>query len=144
MAGLRRWQQDRSVSLFERIEKQENSFSRRTRTAGLLASIKENLSRVLNTHPGSCQSEPALGISDLNDATATAADFHQAIEEEVRNCIMRYEPRIGRVTVSAASSDELNPLALSFHIEAQVNFEDIDDAIAFNIHLDNQQHFHLS
>lgn len=144
MAGLISWKRDRSASLFERMKKQDGSYTRRTQTADLLNSIKKNLNHVLNTHPGSSQSVPLLGVIDLNDATATAADFRQAIEGAVKNCIIHYEPRITQIAVSAGRSDEQNPLTLSFHIEAQVSFDDIEDAIEFNIHLDNQQHYRLS
>ncbi|MBW7982475.1 type VI secretion system baseplate subunit TssE [Enterobacillus tribolii] len=144
MAGLLSWRRDRSASLFERIQERETGFSGYSRSGDLLASIKQNLNQVLNSHPGGSQSAPQLGVIDLNDATASSSDFRQAIEDAIRNCIIHYEPRISRVDVSAGRSDEQDPLTLSFHILAHVDFDDIDDVVEFNIHLDNHQRYHLS
>lgn len=144
MAGLLSWRRDRSASLFERIQEREPEGARSSPAGDLLASIKRNLNQVLNTHPGNSQSSPELGVIDLNDATASAADFHKAIEEAIRHCIIDCEPRISQVEVSACESDDWDPLTLSFHILAQVDFDDRDYAIEFNIHLDNHQRYYLS
>ncbi|WP_058910624.1 type VI secretion system baseplate subunit TssE [Entomohabitans teleogrylli] len=144
MAGLLSWRRDRAASLFERIQEREAGASRYSRAADLLASIKCNLNQVLNSHPGGSQSAPQLGVIDLNDATASAADFRKSIEDAIRNCIICYEPRISRVAVSAGVSDYQDPLTLSFHILAHVDFDDMDNVVEFNIHLDNHQRYHLS
>ncbi|NDJ57417.1 type VI secretion system baseplate subunit TssE [Enterobacteriaceae bacterium 4M9] len=144
MAGLLSWRRDRSASLFERIQAQDDGLNRYSRNAELLTSIKHNLNRVLNSHPGGSKSSPLLGVIDLNDATATATDFRKAIEEAIRECILNYEPRISRVAVSTGNSEGDDPLMLRFHILAQVSFDDIDDVIEFNIQLDNHQRYHLS
>lgn len=144
MAGVVRWRRDRSASLFDRIQASGGDSPRYSRTGDLLASIKHNLNRVLNSHPGGSQSAPLLGVVDLNDASASAADFHQAIERAIRDCIIDYEPRISRVTVATEPGDEQDPLMLSFRILAHVDFDDIDDVIEFNVHLDNHQRYHLS
>lgn len=144
MAGLLSWKRDRSASLFERIQQRTPEGRRSSRHQELLASIKHNLNQVLNTHPGASQSAPELGVIDLNDATASTADFHKAIEKAIRHCIIAYEPRISEVEVCADESDEQDPLTLSFHIAAQVDFDNMDHAIEFNIHLDNQQRYYLS
>lgn len=143
MAGLLSWRQDRSASLFTRIQQQNQVYTRRARTAALLASIKQNLRHVLNARPGSCLSAPLLGVSDLNDATSTAADFRQALECAIRDCIFNYEPRITEVFVNAEQHEAHDPLTLYFRIQAKINFDEIDDVVEFNIHLDNQQHYHL-
>ncbi len=144
MAGLLSWRRDRSASLFERIQGNDVGFSRHARNHDLLVSIKNNLNQVLNTHPGNSQSAPALGVVDMNDATASTSDFRLAVEHAISRCIEDYEPRIAHVQVHAGLTDNTDPLTLTFNILAHVNFDDVNDVIEFNIYLDNHQRYHLS
>ncbi|AXF75023.1 type VI secretion system baseplate subunit TssE [Erwinia tracheiphila] len=144
MAGILSWRRERSASLFDRIQGQRIGTSRRSRINDLLLSIKQNLNQTLNAHPGACQSAPELGVTDLNDATATASDFRKVIEGAVQQCIVRYEPRLSQVRVQAGQIDDSDPLTLNFHIVARIDFDDMDDVVEFNIQLDSQQHYHLS
>lgn len=90
-----------------------------------------------------CQSAVELGVIDLNDATATTSDFRKSIELAIKNCIERYEPRISNVVVQSLL-DQGDPLLLSFHISARVNFDNIGDAIEFNIQLDSNRRYCLN
>ncbi|MBS9429280.1 type VI secretion system baseplate subunit TssE [Photorhabdus luminescens] len=142
MATLYSWNREGSASLFERIQGKNSGSSRQSRMRELLNSIKRHLNHVLNTHPGACQSAADLGVIDLNDATTTATDFKQSIEQAIVHCITNYEPRISSVTVSAIHDDS-DPLLLRFHISAQVSLDDIHDAVEFNIQLDNNRRYCL-
>ncbi|TQI80051.1 type VI secretion system protein [Serratia fonticola] len=143
MAALLHWERGSSASLFERIQGKGGGPSSHSRVQELLLSIKQHLNEVLNSRPGACQSAVELGVIDLNDATATTSDFRKSIEEAIQVCIERYEPRISAVTVQSLV-DQGDPLLLSFHISAHVDFDNIGDVVEFNIHLDNNRRYSLS
>ncbi len=103
-------------------------------------SIQKHLNEVLNSRPGACQSAVDLGVIDLNDATATSSDFRKSIEKAIKDCIENYEPRISAVTVQSLLNHG-DPLQLSFHISARVNFDDMGDVVEFNIQLDNNRRY---
>lgn len=130
-------------SLFERVGNAARS-SRHSPSAGqLLRSIKRNLENVLNTRSGSCYGSPELGIPDLNDNSLISSDFRQEIGRGIRDCILRYEPRLADVTVDADSPDASAPQELRFHIVAQVSFNDARDVLEFEILLDNRQRYRV-
>ncbi|WP_431222855.1 type VI secretion system baseplate subunit TssE [Serratia sp. L9] len=143
MAALLNWERGSSASLFERIQGKGENPSYHSRVHELLISIKQHLNEVLNSRPGACQSAAGLGVIDLNDATATTSDFRKSIEHAIKECIERYEPRISAVTVQSLL-DQGDPLLLSFHISAQVDFDNIGDVVEFNIHLDNNRRYCLN
>jgi len=143
MAALLNWERGSSASLFERIQKEGPGPSSQSRVRELLGSIRKHLNAVLNSRPGGCQSAVELGVIDLNDATATTSDFRKSIELAIKNCIERYEPRISNVVVQSLL-DQGDPLLLSFHISARVNFDNIGDAIEFNIQLDSNRRYCLN
>ena len=101
------------------------------------------MNEVLNSRPGACQSTAGLGVIDLNDATATTSDFRKSIEQAIKECIERYEPRISEVAVQSLV-DQGDPLLLSFHISAQVDFDNIGDVVEFNIQLDSNRRYCLN
>ncbi|MFC0228516.1 type VI secretion system baseplate subunit TssE [Serratia aquatilis] len=143
MAALLNWERGSSASLFERIQGRGSGPSSASRVQELLRSIKQHLNEVLNSRPGACQSAGGLGVTDLNDATASTSDFRKSIEQAIKDCIERYEPRITSVAVQSLVNDG-DPLLLSFHISAHVNFDNIGDVIEFNILLDNNRRYCLN
>lgn len=143
MAALLNWERGSSASLFERIQGKGSRPSSRIRIEELLNSIKQHLNEVLNSRPGASQSAVELGVIDLNDATATTSDFRKSIEQAIKDCIENYEPRVSAVTVESLVSDS-DPLLLTFHISALVNFDNIGDVIEFNIQLDNNRRYCLN
>lgn len=130
-----------SASLFERIEGESMSYSRSTQVESLQVSIKNNLRNILNTRPGSSQSTLNLGVIDLNDATASSADFRHTIEDAIKNCIEHFEPRVKNAEVQAVNSDGYNPMDLNFHIVAHIDFNGLRDVVEFNMQLDNHYHY---
>lgn len=140
MAALLNWDRGSPASLFDRIQGKGLRTSPQHRLQTLLNSIRQHLHDVLNSRPGGCQSAIGLGVVDLNDATASTADFRKSIELAIKDCIERYEPRISRVTVCSLLNDG-DPLLLSFHISACVDFDNIDDVIEFNIQLDSNRRY---
>jgi type VI secretion system protein len=140
MAALLNWERDSSASLFDRIQGKSRRSSPSNRLQQLLDSIKQHLHEVLNSRPGGCESAVGLGVIDLNDATATTSDFRKSIELAIKECIERYEPRISGVIVSSLIN-EGDPLLLSFHISACVDFDNMGDVIEFNIQLDSNRRY---
>lgn len=140
MAALLNWDRGSPASLFDRIQRKGFGPSQNNRSQELLNSIKHHLNDVLNSRPGGCQSALGLGVVDLNDATTSTSDFRTIIEQAILKCIESYEPRLTDITVQSLTDDSV-PLLLSFHIQASVNFDNIDDAIEFNIQLDSNRRF---
>lgn len=130
-------------SLFERIGDAAAMSPQRKPKTALLSSIRHNLHNILNTRSGSCYGSPELGIDDLNDDALASSDFRKEIGRGIRDCILRYEPRIAEVTVTAASAHGYAPMELRFHIVAQVNFTDAADVLEFDILLDNHQRYRV-
>lgn len=141
--ALLSWQRENSASLFERIQGKEvaPSFNNAS-LRNYINSIKNNLNNILNTHPGTSQSAVELGIMDLNDATSSAADIYLRIATLISDCILKFEPRIVDVKVVPLPNNE-QPLTLFFYVTAVVLFQDYDQQIAFNLHLDNDHRYYL-
>ncbi|THD47851.1 type VI secretion system baseplate subunit TssE [Enterobacteriaceae bacterium ML5] len=140
MPGRKR---DVSASLFERIEGENAVFSHSVQIERLQKSIKRNLRNILNARPGSCQSTLELGVIDLNDATATSADFRKTVENAIQECIEHFEPRVKKAVVQAVNNDGYNPMDLNFHIVAHVEFNGLRNVVEFNMQLDNHHHYLL-
>ncbi|GDX07321.1 type VI secretion system baseplate subunit TssE [Buttiauxella sp. A111] len=130
-------------SLFERIREAAESPLRRKPKQALLRSVLNNLQNVLNTRSGSCHGSPELGITDLNDSVLVSGDFREGIKNAISNCVLRFEPRISDVNVTAVAEDGYAPLELRFHIVATMDFSDSRDVLEFDILLDNHQHWRV-
>ncbi|WP_148873134.1 type VI secretion system baseplate subunit TssE, partial [Serratia marcescens] len=94
-----------------------------------------------NTRSGSCYGSPELGVSDFNDDPSDFINLQEWMVRAIRECILRYEPRISEVKVLAAEVDNYSPLELRLHIVAYINFSDVQDVLEFDILLDNHQHW---
>lgn len=131
-------------SLFERISEAAKSSSDKNPKVKLLQSIMINLQNILNTRSGSCHGSPELGLPDLNnDEIQGSMSIRDMTARSVRECILRYEPRISDTTVSVREQDENSPLELRFHILAHVNFNNRRDILEFEVLLDNHQHWRV-
>ncbi|MGX5029348.1 type VI secretion system baseplate subunit TssE [Enterobacter asburiae] len=128
-------------SLFERIREAAKPPSRQRPKAALLHSVRDNLRNILNTRSGSCYGSPELGIADFNDRSPDRQNIREWMVQAIQNCILRYEPRISDVAVTAATEDSHAPLELRFHIMAYLDFSDRQDVLEFDILLDNHQHW---
>ncbi|MWP62722.1 type VI secretion system baseplate subunit TssE [Gilliamella sp. Pas-s25] len=134
-----KWQKHQQQSLFDRIhtESEPDDYQLgKTR----LDSIKFNLSRILNSRPGGCQSAYPMGVVDLNDATMNSSEIKAEICREIKNCIEKYEPRIMQVTVIARANDS-NLLTMQFEIQAIVKDEFGTDNIEFRVYFDDRQRY---
>lgn len=129
-------------SLFERLNESQDAHSRSSAIKNLRESIKQNLNNVLNIRPGSCQSAPDMGIADPA-SDRISGSFLETQREEIRHCIMRYEPRISHVEVITGTQDENRLLDLRFQITAFVDMEGRRDVLEFNVQLDGCQHYRM-
>lgn len=130
-------------SLFERIAGAVKPSSHQRTKAALLHSVRNNLRDILNTRSGSCYGSPELGIADFNDESPDSANIRDWMVQAIKNCILRYEPRISDVMVIAAAENSRAPLDLYFHIVAYMVFSDRQDVLEFDILLDNHQHWRV-
>ncbi len=139
MAALLRWKRDQQQSLFDRInsESKQNDYEL---NKSRLDSIKFNLSRILNSRPGSSQSAISIGVVDLNDATMSSSEIKAEICRAIKCCIEQYEPRIVQVTVVARSHED-DLLTMQFDIQATVEDEIGTDNVEFKMYFDNRQRY---
>ncbi len=112
----------REHSLLERVARAEAAGARTGPAAGedidrLLASVQGNLTRLLNARHGMCAAVPDYGLPALSDLRAGRDINLRALEDAIRVCIEKYEPRLRRVRVSLRSDagDVNTPV---FRIEA--------------------------
>lgn len=142
MAALLSWNREGAGSLFERIQGKNSGSSLDSQIQDLVLSVKDHLSNVLNTRPGSCQSAISLGVTDLNDATMDASDLKSSVQMAIKNCIETFEPRVSHVHVETSANTE-DPLTLNFQVSAYIQLDSMEKVVAFSIQLDSQRHYRL-
>ncbi|MBH5372766.1 type VI secretion system baseplate subunit TssE [Bradyrhizobium glycinis] len=116
-------------SLMERLEDgaatHQMSFDR------FRASVLENLRRVLNSRQGCCETRPDLGMPDLDEAAGRGADAVRELARSLKQQIETFEPRLKNVSIHF-HADPDNPLQLSFHVNATLNYDDQMKQISFH------------
>lgn len=93
---------------------------RRPDPSAVVESVMGNLLRVLNAREGCCETRPDYGVPDFNSFIGLYPDALPAISRTVREQIEMFEPRLTDVDVSFVPNPD-QPLALNFHIEAQLS-----------------------
>jgi len=83
----------------------------------LAASVRRNLTRLLNSRHGFSEALPDYGLPPLTELTEGSPDYAAAVQEAIRTAIEKYEPRVRRVRVSRVI-DEDTKQRLSFRIDA--------------------------
>ncbi len=69
-------------------------------------SIIENLRMVLSTRQGSVQHLPDFGMPDILQLYFDSGNSIDPVKKEIKNVIMKYEPRIGDVQVQKSDFDQ--------------------------------------
>lgn len=110
-----------SSRLFERLAtpQQPAPLQEEVRLVEVVESIKRHLVELLNSHPGNSACAPDLGLLDFNDATIGVLDLELNIQQAIRQCIERFEPRVMRVDVESLPNSG-DPLQLRFQVHATV------------------------
>ena len=72
----------------------------------LRSSIIENLRMVLSTRQGSVQHLPDFGMPDILQLYFNSNNSIDPIKKEIRNVVLKYEPRIAEVEVHKTNFDQ--------------------------------------
>jgi type VI secretion system protein len=84
----------------------------------LRQSIVENLKLVLQTRRGSVKHLPDFGIPDIRQIYFDEGTI-ESVPEQIRETILKYEPRLGEVRVKKKEFDEKN-MRMTLEISAQI------------------------
>jgi type VI secretion system protein len=85
-------------------------------------SIMEHIQMLLNTREGSSPINPDFGLPDFTDMVHMLPDGLHALQNEIRDVILKYEPRLLKVKVRFVPSDDA--FVLRFDISARRNDSD--------------------
>src|SRR5438876_596851 len=66
----------------------------------LMASVRMNLTNILNSRHGMSEALPDYGLPALSDFTMSNRNYILVLQEAIRTAISKYEPRLDRVKVS--------------------------------------------
>jgi type VI secretion system protein len=69
-------------------------------------SIAEHLQTLLNSREGLSATNPDFGLPDLTDIVHMLPDGVHALQNAIRDVILKYEPRLAKVTVRFVPSDD--------------------------------------
>lgn len=69
-------------------------------------SISEHLQILLNTREGLSVTHPDYGLPDLTDIVHMLPDGLHALQNAIRDVILKYEPRLSKVKVRFVPSDD--------------------------------------
>jgi type VI secretion system protein len=93
----------------------------RYRTDDLEAAVRDHLHQLLNTRQGSAPTVPDYGVIEF---TELLHDFPHAIsilQRNIKNTILKYEPRLKNVQVRAVEADDdLDQSLVYFEVSAQL------------------------
>ncbi|MCP1314009.1 MULTISPECIES: type VI secretion system baseplate subunit TssE [unclassified Halomonas] len=127
--------------LFERLATphQPQALTEQNRLAEVVESIKRHLVELLNSHPGNSACAPELGLLDFNDATIGVLDLELNIQQAIRQCIERFEPRVKRVEVESLPNAG-DPLQLRFQVHATVDLGNDRTQATIDLLLNNKRY----
>ena len=87
-------------------ETEFNELDQLTEEQKLRSSIIENLRMVLSTRQGSVQHLPDFGMPDILQLFFNSDNSIEPIKKEIKNVILKYEPRIAEVQVQKTDFDQ--------------------------------------
>ncbi len=130
------------VSFFERLDTDAKP---RSVTLGpdpedVLASIKRNITQLLNTRIGESLSAPELGLVDFNDTALGTHDVALQISQAVKDCIKRFEPRVAETQIRVLNDDS-SLFNRKFHIVALINVGAMHQQVEIDLLLDNSKQY---
>lgn len=83
-----------------------SGFERMSEEKKLRQSIIENLHMILKTRQGSVQHLPDFGMPDILQVYFKSGNSIEPIKKQIRETILKYEPRIGEVRVDKTEFDQ--------------------------------------
>ncbi len=81
-------------------------FEHLTEDQKLSLSIVENLRMILTTRRGSILHLPDFGISDILQIYLASDNPVESLKQEIKDVILKYEPRIGSVQIQTSEFDQ--------------------------------------
>jgi type VI secretion system protein len=129
--------------LLERIRSVEREPLRRggDNQRRCIESVLSHLKRILNTRQGNVPIAADYGIPDFLDFLQTYPESVHAIEQNIKNAIDKYEPRLSGATVIYLP-DEAETLTLRFQITAFIT-EEKGRKISFETVVDTEGRIHV-
>lgn len=106
-----------------------------------IESVLSHLKRILNTRQGNVPIAADYGIPDFLDFLQTYPESVHAIEQNIKNAIDKYEPRLSGATVIYLP-DETETLTLRFQITASIT-EEKGRRISFETVVDTEGRIHV-
>lgn len=101
------------------IDVDESYFERLSEEKKLRQSIIENLKLILQTRQGSVLHLPDFGLPDIMQIYLDAGGSLEPVKTQICNTILKYEPRIAKVTVQKTDFDP-NNMRVSLKIMASI------------------------
>jgi type VI secretion system protein len=96
-----------------------NNFDPLSEDQKLRQSIIENLRMVLSTRQGSVQHLPDFGMPDILQLYFDSGNSIDPVKKEIKDVILKYEPRIGDVQVQKSEFDQ-ETMRISLKIMASI------------------------
>jgi len=96
-----------------------NKFEQMSEEKKLRQSIIENLQMVLKTRQGSVIHLPDFGMPDILHVYFESGNSIDPIKKQIRDTILKYEPRISDVRIDKTDFDQKN-MRISFKIVASI------------------------
>lgn len=96
-----------------------SDFEKMSEEKKLRRSIIENLKLILQTRQGSVLHLPEFGIPDVLQVYFDSDNSIDPIKKQIRETILKYEPRIGDVKITKSEFDQDN-MRISFKILATI------------------------
>lgn len=129
-------------SLIDRLVDTEQWPETRAASIGMYRdSLKRDVEWLLNTrqpvipelesYPATAASVLNFGLPDLHSFDGSAGKEQNALVVALEKCIRTFEPRISQPRVFLSRTDMLSR-SLRFHIEGQINYENMDEEIKFD------------
>jgi type VI secretion system protein len=108
-------------SLLERLRRPDVAAQRRGEDSlqDMADSILRHLQRMLNTRQGNAPTVPDYGVPDLTELARGFPASSSTLEESIRACVEKYEPRLREVTVRYKESPD-DVLSLSFEVTGRL------------------------
>ena len=108
-------------SLLERLRRPDGAAPRRgeDNLQDLADSILRHLQRMLNTRQGNAPTVPDYGVPDLTELARGFPASASSLEESLRGCVEKYEPRLRDVSVRYKESPD-DVLSLSFEVTGRL------------------------
>ncbi len=108
-------------SLLERLRHPDAPAHRRGEDSlqEMADSILRHLQRMLNTRRGNAPTVPDYGVPDLTDLARGFPESAATLEDALRACIEKYEPRLRDVTVRYKESPD-DVLGMSFEVTGRL------------------------